>query len=109
MVFVARQSTTIARPIFRVAANMLAIFFYIGVDRRAKRTPLAGCSASKRDPSFRWFNQPAGFSVGEVGLLVLETVVRIRREYAGGKAIKAIGRDLHISRKVIRDGKSTRM
>src|SRR3546814_446463 len=54
------------------------------------------------DPSFRWFNQPAGFSVGEVGMLVLETVVRIRREYAGGKAIKAIARDLHISRKVIR-------
>src|SRR3546814_8989541 len=43
-----------------------------------------------------------GFSVGEVGMLVLETVVRIRREYAGGKAIKAIARDLHISRKVIR-------
>src|SRR3546814_18610521 len=35
-------------------------------------------------------------------MLVLETVVRIRREYAGGKAIKAIARDLHISRKVIR-------
>ncbi|CAH0354292.1 hypothetical protein SPH9361_02951 [Sphingobium sp. CECT 9361] len=35
-------------------------------------------------------------------MLVLETVVRIRREYAGGKAIKAIARDLHVSRKVIR-------
>src|SRR3546814_9970706 len=53
-------------------------------------------------PSFRWFNQPAGFSGGEIGMLVLETVVRIRREYAGGKAIKAIARDLHVSRKVIR-------
>ena len=35
-------------------------------------------------------------------MLILETVVRIRREYAGGKAIKAIARDLHVSRKVIR-------
>ena len=35
-------------------------------------------------------------------MLVLETVVRIRREYAGGKAIKAIARDLRVSRKVIR-------
>lgn len=35
-------------------------------------------------------------------MLVLETVVRIRREYAGGKAIKAIARDLHVSRKVVR-------
>lgn len=32
-------------------------------------------------------------------MLVLETVIRIRGEYAGGKAIT---RDLHISRKVIR-------
>ncbi|KAK0346959.1 hypothetical protein LTR94_004349 [Friedmanniomyces endolithicus] len=39
---------------------------------------------------------------GEIGMLVLETVLRIRREYAGGKAIKAIARDLHVSRKVIR-------
>jgi transposase len=35
-------------------------------------------------------------------MLVLETVLRIRREYAGGNAIKAIARDLHVSRKVIR-------
>lgn len=35
-------------------------------------------------------------------MLVVETVVRIRREYAGGKAIKAIARDLHVSRKVVR-------
>src|SRR3546814_11979037 len=35
-------------------------------------------------------------------MLGLETVVRIRGEYAGGKAIKAIARDLHISRKVFR-------
>ncbi len=35
-------------------------------------------------------------------MLVLETVVRIRREYAGDKAIKAIARDLRVSRKVIR-------
>lgn len=35
-------------------------------------------------------------------MLVLETVVRIGREYAGDKAIKAIARDLHASRKVIR-------
>jgi transposase len=35
-------------------------------------------------------------------MLVVETVVRVRREYAGGKAIKAIARDLHLSRKVVR-------
>ena len=34
-------------------------------------------------------------------MLVLETVVRVRREYAGSKAIKAIARDLHVSRTVI--------
>lgn len=34
--------------------------------------------------------------------LVLETVPRIRREHAAGKAIKAIARDLHLSRKVVR-------
>ena len=35
-------------------------------------------------------------------MLVVETVVRIRREHAGGKAIKAIARDLRLSRKVVR-------
>jgi len=35
-------------------------------------------------------------------MLVLETVVRIRREHAAGKGIKAISRDLHLSRKVVR-------
>ena len=35
-------------------------------------------------------------------MLVVETVVRVRREHAGGKAIKAIARDLHLSRKVVR-------
>jgi transposase len=35
-------------------------------------------------------------------MLCVETVVRIRREYAGGKAIKAICRDLKLSRKVVR-------
>jgi transposase len=34
--------------------------------------------------------------------LVVETVVRIRREHAGGKPIKAIARDLRLSRKVVR-------
>ena len=33
-------------------------------------------------------------------MLVVETVVRIRREYAGGKPIKAIARDLRLSRKL---------
>ena len=33
-------------------------------------------------------------------MLVVETVVRIRREHASGKAIKAIARDLRLSRKV---------
>jgi transposase len=35
-------------------------------------------------------------------MLVVETVVRVRREHASGKAIKAIARDLHLSRKVVR-------
>ena len=35
-------------------------------------------------------------------MLVLETVLRIRREHASGKAIKAIMRDLHLSRGVVR-------
>jgi transposase len=35
-------------------------------------------------------------------MLVVETVVRIRREYAAGKPIKAIARDLKLSRKVLR-------
>ncbi len=35
-------------------------------------------------------------------MLVLETVLRIRREHASGKAIKAIARDMHLSRKVVR-------
>ena len=35
-------------------------------------------------------------------MLVVETVVRIRREHANGKAIKAIARDLRLSRKVVR-------
>ena len=35
-------------------------------------------------------------------MLVVETVVRLRREHAGGKAIKAIARDLRLSRKVVR-------
>ena len=35
-------------------------------------------------------------------MLVVETVVRIRREHAGGKPIKAIARDLRLSRKVVR-------
>jgi hypothetical protein len=34
-------------------------------------------------------------------MLVVETVVRIRREYASGKAIKAIARDPRLSRKVV--------
>ena len=38
----------------------------------------------------------------EIGMLVVETVVRIRREYAAGKPIKAIARDLRLSRKVVR-------
>ena len=34
--------------------------------------------------------------------MILETVVRIRREHADGKSIKAIARDLRLSRKVVR-------
>ena len=35
-------------------------------------------------------------------MLVMENVLRIRREHAPGKAIMAIARDLHLSRKVAR-------
>ena len=35
-------------------------------------------------------------------MLVVETVVRIRREHAEGKPFKAIARDLRLSRKVVR-------
>src|SRR3546814_5437746 len=35
-------------------------------------------------------------------MLIVETVVRIRLEHAAGKAIKAIARDLRLSRKVVR-------
>jgi hypothetical protein len=35
-------------------------------------------------------------------MLILETVVRIRREHAEDKSIKAIARDLRLSRKVVR-------
>ena len=35
-------------------------------------------------------------------MLAVETVVRSRREHAGGKSIKAIARDLRLSRKVVR-------
>lgn len=34
-------------------------------------------------------------------MFVVETVVQVRCEYAAGKAIKAIARDLHLSRKVV--------
>src|SRR5690554_5298055 len=35
-------------------------------------------------------------------MLILETVVRVWREHADGKSIKAIARDLRLSRKVVR-------
>src|SRR5471030_1199692 len=35
-------------------------------------------------------------------MLVVETVVGIRREYAAGKPIREISRDLRLSRKVVR-------
>jgi hypothetical protein len=35
-------------------------------------------------------------------MLVVETVVRIRREHAGGKSVRAIARDLRLSRKAVR-------
>ena len=35
-------------------------------------------------------------------MLIVETVVRVRREHADGKSIKAIARDLRLSRKVVR-------
>jgi hypothetical protein len=35
-------------------------------------------------------------------MLVVETVVRVRREHAGGKPIKAIARNLRLSLRVVR-------
>ena len=35
-------------------------------------------------------------------MVVVETVVKIRREYAGGKPIKVIARELRLSRKLVR-------
>ena len=37
-------------------------------------------------------------------MLVVETVLRMRREHAAGKPIEAIARDLKLSRKVVRKG-----
>jgi transposase len=66
--------------------------------------PLSGVIGAEEGPlipmvSARlfWFSQAV-----EIGMLVVETVVRIRREFAAGKAIKAISRDLRLSRKVVR-------
>jgi hypothetical protein len=40
---------------------------------------------------------------GQVGMLVVETIAKIRRAFfVQGKAIKAICRDLGVSRKVVR-------
>ncbi|RZF65983.1 hypothetical protein EWE75_03040 [Sphingomonas populi] len=41
-------------------------------------------------------------SGGKIGMLVLETMLRVRREHTSGKATKAIVRDLHLSRRAIR-------
>ena len=35
-------------------------------------------------------------------MVVVETVVKIRREYAAGKPIKVIARELRLSRKLVR-------
>ena len=35
-------------------------------------------------------------------MVVVETIVRIRREYAAGKPIKVIARELRLSRKLVR-------
>ena len=55
-----------------------------------------------RTPHFDGLGSDMGFPGGEIGMLVVETVVRIRCEHAGDKLIKAIARDLRLSRKVVR-------
>jgi hypothetical protein len=47
---------------------------------------------------------PVGGTIGRArGMLVVETIARIRREHFGrGKGIKAIARELRVSRKVVR-------
>jgi transposase len=52
--------------------------------------------------SMVWARPFGGDQAGGIGMLIVETVVRIRREHADGKSIKAIARDLRLSRKVVR-------
>ena len=46
---------------------------------------------------------PPGFWEAAIGMLVVETIAKIRRAYFSlGKPIKEICRELHLSRKVVR-------
>lgn len=49
-------------------------------------------------PLIKRFMQPSGFPAGGIGMLLAETVVRIRREHSSGMSIEVIARDLRLSR-----------
>jgi hypothetical protein len=67
------------------------------VERRATRVFVSGVIGAQEELLLRWLRQRPGFPGGEIGMLVVETVVWIRREGAGGKPIKEIARDLRLS------------
>src|SRR5437667_6491692 len=66
------------------------------------RTPLWGF-ASNRDPEAEGPHWPPGFWEAEIGMLVVETIAKIRRAFfVQKKPIKEICRDLRVSRKAVR-------
>src|SRR6476469_8974966 len=73
------------------------------VFRHGRRTPYSGGSASNRDPGARVHSGFHRVMEAEVGMLVVETIAKIRRAYfVHGQPIKAICRELGVSRKVVR-------
>ena len=84
------------------------------VFRRAILTPVAGWSAlSNLSPPVSWRCLPVpGSGTGGGGMLVVETIARIRREFfVKGRSIKEIVRDLKVCRntvrKVLRSGETS--
>ena len=75
--------------------------------------PVSGGSASKIDPpNIGLKSCPLCMASGRAGMLIVETIGRIRREhFVKGKSIKEIVRDLGISRntvrKVLRSGETS--
>ena len=68
-----------------------------------KGPPWRGDRRPKGTPLLKGFTMAPGMKGAWIGMLVVETVAKIRRAYSvPGKAIKAICRELHVSRKVVR-------